>query len=247
MSGLRPKTQAAFPTKALPWLLPANTRIHEGRYRPLSLLTKTKEPVEAYPTLLIRTLQQPYSRVKSAELRVLSKQRSTESLVERARYVMSPEDMKPFNLRLSGSQINLSDFIEDKQQNAGTNQYSEYLKLMKNRHQTFIKRQLKRGPSLIKQKSKDYEENKQKQVAVMAVSLGDQKTRKNALSLSTTLTEIRKKLILGFTRFNETMKIDLRSRSYSPQCMRLKNSLMQAQGTKLKLRPKRGLQHKHLF
>ena len=132
MSGLRPKTQAALPTKALPWLLPANTRINEGRLRPISLLTKAKEPVEAYPTLLIRTLQQPHGRVKSAELRVLSKQRSTESLVERDRFALSPDDLKPCNLRLSGSQINLSDFIEEKQLSAGINQYSEYLKLMKN-------------------------------------------------------------------------------------------------------------------
>jgi len=200
--------------------------------------------VEAYPTLLIRTLQQPHGRVKSAELRVLSKQRSTESLVERDRFALSPDDLKPCNLRLSGSQINLSDFIEEKQLSAGINQYSEYLKLMKIRHQTFIKKQLKRGPSLIKQKSRDYEDNKQRQVAVMAVSSGDQKVRKSASSLSTTLAEIRKKLILGFTRCNETLKTDLQSLSYSPH--RVKKGLMQAQGTKLRLRPKHGLR-KHLF
>lgn len=248
MSSLRPKSQSTHPTKPLSWLLPANSQLHDSGHhygsRPFTI--GKESDAEGYPTLLIKTIVQPRERVKSAEQRVLLKQRSTESLGDKEKYPPLREEATSSVLRLTGSQINLSDFIDEKQLGGLTNPHSKYVALMKNRHSGYLKKQLKRGPSLIRQRSQEYPQTTEK-ITSISMNFGEQKPKKVS-NLTTTLTEIRKKLYFGFTRSNEPVKNDLRSLSYSPMFSSMKStSFMQAQGTKLRLKPKRNILQKHLF
>ena len=250
MASVRPKTQAA-----LPWLVGVGGReknglrsgggVRGGGFRKTG---KGKEGEEVeYPTLFIKTLEQPdFQRSKSTEFRTLKKQLSSDSVIPDRRIGHMYTIHTPVDLTLKSQQslLNMTETLEREQQTLCYNGYQSYVDIMKNRHRSLIRRQLKRGPSKIFQKG---HESVPVTDIVLTTSAAMGKRVNSAKQLSRTLAYTRKKLALGFTRYSDTFKPEEKSLCSSPQLLKLKHSAMMAEGMKVRLRPKRGLLYRHFF